>query len=70
MVAGFAAFVLIIYNGIIDKPGAGAGRSSGVSLAIGYWVALLRRDRHRRHAASCARWQAGGRQQRKAPARV
>ena len=40
MVAGFAAFVLILYNGIIDKPGSGPGEI-GLSLDYGYWVALL-----------------------------
>jgi hypothetical protein len=40
MVAGFAAFVLIAYNGIIDKPGA-AIAETGISLDFGYWIALL-----------------------------
>ena len=40
MVAGFAAFVLILYNGIIDKPGTGPAEI-GISLDIGYWIALL-----------------------------
>jgi hypothetical protein len=40
MVAGFAAFVLILYNGIIDKPGSGPAEI-GLSLDYGYWVALL-----------------------------
>jgi hypothetical membrane protein len=40
MVAGFAAAVLIIYNGIIDKPGSGVAET-GVSLDYGYWVALV-----------------------------
>jgi hypothetical protein len=40
MVAGFAAFVLILYNGVIDKPGSGAAEI-GVSLDYGYFVALL-----------------------------
>jgi hypothetical protein len=40
MVAGFAAFVLIAYNGIIDKPGSGIAEA-GVSLDYGYWVALI-----------------------------
>jgi hypothetical protein len=40
MVAGFAAFVLILYNGVIDKPGSGPGEI-GLSLDYGYWVALL-----------------------------
>jgi hypothetical protein len=40
MVAGFAAFVLIAYNGIIDKPGSGAAEI-GLSLDYGYWIALI-----------------------------
>jgi hypothetical protein len=40
MVAGFAAFVLILYNGIIDKPGKGPAEI-GVSLDYGYWIALI-----------------------------
>ena len=32
-----AAAVLIFYNGIIDRPGS----TFGVSLDIGYWLALL-----------------------------
>jgi hypothetical protein len=40
MVAGFAAFVLIAYNGIIDKPGTGEAEI-GLGLDWGYWVALL-----------------------------
>jgi hypothetical protein len=40
MVAGFAALVLIGYNGIIDKPGSGIAET-GVSLDYGYWIAIL-----------------------------
>jgi hypothetical protein len=40
MIAGFAAFVLIFYNGIIDKPGTGPAEI-GISLDYGYWLALL-----------------------------
>jgi hypothetical protein len=40
MVAGFAATVLIAYNGIIDRPGQGPAEI-GVSLDYGYWLALL-----------------------------
>jgi hypothetical protein len=39
MIAGFAATVLIFYNGILDKPGSGPGEI-GVSLDYGYWIAL------------------------------
>lgn len=41
MVAGFAATVLIAYNGIIDKPAPDDGIEFGTSLEPGYWVALL-----------------------------
>ena len=37
MVVGFIAFILILYNGIIDKP----GDTFGVGLDYGYWLALL-----------------------------
>jgi hypothetical protein len=37
MVAGFAAAILITYNGIIDRP----GDTFGVSLDYGYWLALI-----------------------------
>jgi hypothetical protein len=40
MIAGFAAFVLIAYNGIIDKPGTGPAEI-GIGLDYGYWVGLL-----------------------------
>ena len=39
MVAGFGAFVLIAYNGILDRPGS-AVAETGVGLAYGYWIAL------------------------------
>lgn len=40
MVVGFTAFVLILYNGIIDKPGS-EGQEIGIGLEIGYYIALL-----------------------------
>ena len=40
MVVGFTAFVLILYNGVIDKPGS-EGQEIGISLEIGYFVALV-----------------------------
>jgi len=40
MVVGFTAFVLIGYNGIIDRPGTSIAET-GNSLALGYWLALL-----------------------------
>jgi hypothetical protein len=41
MVVGFTAFVLVLYNGIIDKPAPSKGIEFGESLDWGYWVALL-----------------------------
>ena len=40
MLGGLAATVLIGYNGILDKPGAGPAEI-GVSLDYGYWLALI-----------------------------
>ncbi|MDX6632809.1 MAG: hypothetical protein QOG09_647 [Solirubrobacterales bacterium] len=40
MVVGFTAFVLIAYNGLLDKPGSSA-QEFGIGLSIGYWLALL-----------------------------
>jgi hypothetical protein len=40
MVVGFTAFVLILYNGVIDRPGSQI-EEIGISLQIGYWVALI-----------------------------
>ena len=69
MIAGFAAFVLIAYNGILFKPEPEEGIVFGTSLGIGYWVGLV--------AAvvigivGFLRSQAsGGKQQRKAPGTV
>ena len=39
MVAGFAAFVLIAYNGLLDRPGQGPAEI-GNTLEVGYYVAL------------------------------
>lgn len=39
MVVGFTAFILILYNGFIDKPGQGPDEI-GIGLEIGYFVAL------------------------------
>ena len=41
MVVGFIAFVLIFYNGVMDKPAPDDGLEFGTSIAWGYWVALL-----------------------------
>lgn len=64
-VGAFAALTLIIYNGIIDKPGA----EIGVSLDIGYWVALLV-GIGMAYASFMRSQESGGRQQRKAPGTV
>ena len=68
MLAGFAASVLIAYNGIIDRPGSGPGET-GIGLDYGYWIALI-----------CAiaiaivgftrSLESGGKQARKAPGNV
>lgn len=69
MIAGFATFVLIAYNGILFKPEPAEGQVFGESLGIGYWIALVA-------AAAIGvvgflRSQAsGGRKQRKAPGTV
>jgi hypothetical protein len=41
MVVGFTAFVLILYNGLIDIPAPKEGQEFGISRDYGYWVALL-----------------------------
>ena len=67
MVAGFAATVLILYNGIIDKPGTG-NAEIGVSLDYGYWLALLASIAIA--ATGFLRSQAGQKRERKAPGTV
>ncbi|MDQ2677043.1 MAG: hypothetical protein M3Y34_09560 [Actinomycetota bacterium] len=69
MVAGFAAFVLIAYNGIMFKPEPVEGQVFGTSLGIGYWIAPIAAAvigvvGFLRSMAS------GGKQQRKAPGTV
>jgi hypothetical protein len=69
MVAGFAAFVLIAYNGIMFKPEPVEGQVFGTSLGIGYWIALVAAlvigvVGYLRSQAS------GGRAERKAPGTV
>jgi hypothetical protein len=41
MVVGFAAMVLILYNGVIDRPAPDDGVEFGTSLDYGYWLALV-----------------------------
>jgi hypothetical protein len=67
MVAGFAAFVLIAYNGVIDKPGSGRAEI-GLGLDYGYWIALLASIGIA--ATGFLRSQVGQRRQRKAPGTV
>ena len=69
MIAGFAAFVLIAYNGILFKPEPVEGQVFGTSLGVGYWIGLVAAVvigivGFMRSMAS------GGRQQRKAPGTV
>ncbi len=69
MIAGFTAFVLITYNGIMFKPEPVEGQVFGTSLGIGYWIALIAALTigvvgFLRSMAS------GGRQKRKAPGTV
>jgi hypothetical protein len=68
MVSGFAATVLIAYNGIIDRPGSGTAEI-GSSLDYGYWIALLAAITI--SATGFMRsLESGGRQARKAPGTV
>jgi hypothetical protein len=68
MVAGFAAFILILYNGIIDKPGSGPAEV-GLGLDYGYWIALIASV-----AIAAVGWtrslESGARKGRKAPGTV
>jgi hypothetical protein len=41
MVIAFAAMVVILYNGIIDRPSPDNGLEFGIGLDYGYWIALL-----------------------------
>jgi hypothetical protein len=68
MVVGFTAFVLVLYNGVIDRPGSQIAEA-GVSLTYGYWVALLATAMM--SATGFLRSQeSGGRKARKAPGTV
>ena len=68
MVVGFTAFMLILYNGLIDRPGTEIAES-GVSLKWGYFVALLATAMM--SATGFLRSQeSGGRKERKAPGTV
>jgi hypothetical protein len=67
MVAGFVATILILYNGIIDKPGKGTAEI-GISLDYGYWLALLASIAIA--ATGFLRSQVGQKRERKAPGTV
>jgi hypothetical protein len=68
MVAGFTAAVLVLYNGIIDKPGTGIA-ATGVSLDYGYWIALIS-SLTIAFTGFTRSLESGGRKQRKAPGTV
>jgi hypothetical protein len=68
MVAGFAAVVLIGYNGILDRPAPDDGLEFGIGLAWGYWLALLCAIGIA--ATGFLRSQAGQKRERKAPGTV
>jgi hypothetical protein len=67
MIVGMIEFVLIGYNGLIDKPGTGP-QEVGVSLDYGYWLALL--GSIAIAATGFLRSQAGQKRERKAPGTV
>ena len=56
MVAGFAAFVLIAYNGILFKPEPVEGQVFGTSLGYRLLDRARSGGRDRQWSASCARW--------------
>jgi hypothetical protein len=68
MVGAFAGLTLIVYNGIIDKPGTGV-EETGVTLQYGYWIALLA-GIGMATVAFMRSMQMGGKQARKAPGNV
>ena len=68
MVVGFTAFVLVFYNGVIDRPGTEIAES-GIGLDWGYFIALLATALM--SATGFLRSQeSGGRRARKAPGTV
>jgi hypothetical protein len=68
MVGAFAGLTLIIYNGIIDKPGSQTAEI-GVSLEWGYWVAVLA-GLGMAITAFMRAMESGGQAKRKAPGNV
>jgi hypothetical protein len=68
MVVGFIAMVLILYNGVIDRPAPDEGLEFGISLDYGYWIALLCSIVIA--AVAFMRSMVGAKQERKAPGTV
>ena len=68
MVTGFAALMLITYNGIIDVPAPADGIEFGTTITYGYWVALVCSIGIA--ATGFLRSQAGQKRERKAPGTV
>lgn len=68
MVVGFAAFVLIAYNGLLDIPAPERGQEFETGLQYGYFVGLLAALGIA--ATGFLRSQAGQRRERKAPGTV
>jgi hypothetical protein len=68
MIAGFAAVMLIGYNGILDRPAPDQGLEFGIGLSWGYWLALLCAIGIA--ATGFLRSQAGQKRERKAPGTV
>jgi hypothetical protein len=68
MVTGFAAMVLIAYNGILDRPAPSDGTEFGTGLEPAYWLALLASIGIA--ATGFLRSQAGQKRERKAPGTV
>jgi hypothetical protein len=68
MVVGFAAMVLILYNGVVDRPAPDDGVEFGIGLDYGYWIALL--SSVTIAGVAFARSLAGQTRERKAPGTV
>jgi hypothetical protein len=68
MIAGFAAIMLIVYNGILDRPAPDNGVEFEIGLSWGYWVALI--GAIGIAATGFLRSQAGQKRARKAPGTV
>ena len=68
MVVGFTAFILVFYNGVIDRPGSQTSEIQ-VGLEIGYWLALLA-TAMMATTGFLRSQESGGRVRRKAPGTV